>query len=196
MSAHELEIAATVTRVAVRCSAWLGVIGLALKIVIAVCVLYVVLRRPRWSDRDNIKRALVAFVIEMIYMGPNQYRLLAMFKTVGTKPVLWLGAAVIWLEGANKDATGNLLKFVARGFGVPLFILYELLFCLAFNVGQLLIFGLGGIQLGLKVEDAVLEVENHLLGFGVVDSLKNARDQFCGVRGSGNSSSELGNHNL
>ena len=129
-------------------------------------------------------------------MGPNQYGLLAMFKTVGTKPVLWLGSAVIWLEGANKNSRSDLLKFVARGFGVPLFILYELLFCLSFNVGQLLIFSLGGVELGLKVEDTVLEVENHLLGFGVVDSLKHARDQFCGVRGSSNSSSELRNHNL
>lgn len=131
-----------------------------------------------WPRQNNLKAAAVAFIVQVIYVFSAQYRTLALLKTVGTKPVRWLAVLVLWLKHVNKDSNGKFLKAVTCCLGVPLLVSYELLFGLTFNIGQLLILGLNGKYLGLKVNDVVLDARDCLLHVSITDSLRNACDQF------------------
>ena len=65
-----------------------------------------------WNCWNHIKRASVALVIQMIYRGLCQYRLLASLKAVGTKPVNWLAVGVLRLQHIHENTTSNFLKLV------------------------------------------------------------------------------------
>lgn len=144
--------------------------------------------------RSYVERAAVTFVIQMIYRGLRQYRLLAFLKAVGTKPVNWLAACVLRLQDVHENTASHFLKLVTRFLGVPLFVLHDFLFKLSFGFGQCLILGLCGKQLGLSLKQTVLDVSDSLLGFNVLDSLQDGRDAFHGNTQRRPSSGDIFNH--
>src|ERR1041385_1940941 len=157
-------------------SARLNIESLASRIVasLGICAL--------WRDA---KRTPHALVIKVIYIGLALYRLLAQLKTIGAKPVHWLARCVIGIERVNKNSSSNFLKLVTRGFGIPLFVVHDFLFKLSFNFGQCLVLGLGSKQLGLDINQAVLNVSNSLLRFDIFDSFESGCSSFSGcIEGS------------
>ena len=77
-------------------------------------------------------------------------------EAVGAKVMKWLGALVVRLYGVEKNAGSGFAKFVAGGLAFPVFKLHELLFRLAFRLGEFR-YALLGVQYGhLSLDEALV----------------------------------------
>lgn len=105
--------------------------------------------------RTYFKRAVVTFIVGVVYSHPRQYRLLLFLKAVWAKPVRWLIRLAFWFKRVDEHSNNNFVKAVSRCCALPLFVIFDLMFQLLIDFGNALILSLNGKHARLKVDDVI-----------------------------------------